>query len=317
AGHRLGGTASDSSSFLTDKVRRKVDGMNLPSDWLRPGDVPGTWQQNIAQHADELERLEGVFRQGFDDRRVLVVDDLISSGRSVLVALSALSVAFPRAEFFGTALFKSDGRGKAADRRMVPWLSVPGMSGILEIPESDLISSRITDAETGRIRTVLREAFQGHMRVMLAHTKWFEPSSARLAQFVASCADADAAVRTRVQDGLAEMEGMIRTLQVTGTPEGFSRERCDSLVREQHELIRTIKTQIPTARHGEMDRLLNDVGDATPTNYEEFDAACDIWQRLGPEGYGSVRAMMERARALRAELKRLADEDSSPSVMPR
>ena len=152
AAKRLTSGYSKEPWHLEGDLMRKMQDFDFRNDWLNLSDVPDEWQSSVADNTDQLEELKDVYKHSFDDKRVLIVDDFIFSGRSELVAIASLSAIFEKGSFFGTALFHSTGEGIDIDRQKIPWLSIPGMSGVMELPESNLVSFKISQGGFDLIR---------------------------------------------------------------------------------------------------------------------------------------------------------------------
>lgn len=311
AARRLIGKASEIPWYLSGDVARNVGARDLmnPDAWLSAADVPGQWQERIVEHVEELARLEETYRKSFDGRDVLIVDDFVATGQSILAALAVMNAAFPRAEFRATALFKSAGIGKAADRARVPWLSVPGMSGVLELPESNLVSARMTEADVERVRARLRDKLQECMREPLYAMERFEETRDR---FFALAESLSEKIGSRAVDALrarAEVVGgFVQKIRMEGTPEAVPSEAFEKACSDLFTAAYAIRNGLSADEYDAMQRRVSDFSSAVPRGYPGFESACDIAWLLGPDGYASMPELLRRARQLRAEVTQLANE---------
>lgn len=146
--------------YLSEDSRELVEKMDLSSEWLGLSDVPEEWQDAVLDHEDDIEELESIFKDEFKGKQVLVLDDFLATGRTQLSTLALLNAAFPGTTFFGTAMYKSPVQGVELDRQKMPWLSRADLVGILELPESPLVSSRINEQGVEKIRQHLLQSLK-------------------------------------------------------------------------------------------------------------------------------------------------------------
>ena len=299
--------------YLEDDARHMVQQRDIQHDWLSASDIPEEWQSTIAEQTDRLQVLEKTFsteRNGkvssheFENKHVLIVDDIISSGRSQLVAIGILTAAFPNAEFQSTALFKSL-RNTNTDRKFLPWLSLPAMSGILELPETELLSARVTPEHIERIREELKHTLEEKMEVPLHRMEDIDQTYRECIQQVESLPDSVTEIeKQRLLGDLQYFKTHMDGLKAERQPKNFPYEEF----KERHEkfilFFTSVLIRLPTEDAKQIQNSFHNFEWAIPTNYYELDAACRI-QELLDTGYTTAQDMLAQSRRLRKELAQL------------
>jgi len=310
AARRLIGDANRSDLWRVDEeVDKSMEGLDLedPNQWLRPADVPAEWQKQIIERTGEIEELEALYRGSFDRKNVLIVDDIVSSGRSLLASLAVLDAAFPLADFQAAALFQSRGEGRNEDRNLIPWLSIPGMSGILEVPESRLISSRITEEDVERVRQVLQLKFVSFMEDVRLVTRRFEEAGREFKAVLESIREAiDPGLYADLMTETDAIAAVVREIKRTNMPNVVPHISFE----EMHDRWLHADKLVRKALSGESLEAYTGVSVefemANPDFHFSYENAYTIADLLGKGGYESIEEMFLRARQLRAELKKLA-----------
>jgi hypoxanthine phosphoribosyltransferase len=304
---RLLGEVSDEPWFIRGDIEEKIGKMDLSKDTLSINDVPEMWQENVMNSVDELEELEGVFKNSFDDKKVLIVDDYIYTGRSLLASIASLSAAFPKASFEGTAAFKSKGMGYAVDRKKVPWLAVPSMSGVLELPESELISARVTQEEIDKVRQSLEDKLTVKMSEALKWMEGFEDVKLAYVDLLTKYKDQiDSNTYEQILEILEMMSREVRKIQTSRSIEDFDKEQFEKEQLKLWELTQKVKQQLAPKDLRLLTDASSDLSCRIPTSNFDFLDACEIQFLL--KDYTTVKEMLRNARTLRKELRDLAKE---------
>lgn len=292
--------------FIEDDLRRMVDRWQIDQDWLDVGQLPEDWNEPILNQSEELERLNERFQHHLKNKRVLIVDEFVDSGRSLLSSLGALSVTFPSTTFQATAVYKSKRQGREYDQKRIPWLSIPGMSGILELPDSPLLSARITPEHLEHIRTALKKSLKDEIQDLWVWMEKFHGVFAPITQFLAK--HSDPIVQNRAQQLQELFEQIDQTYTTIHTNESLDEINIDR-VKQTWKEIKIITSHIaphlPSQEKKTWEDLQALLGGVNVFNYFEWDRACTI-QSLLDDGYQNVKTLIERSRQLRKELKQLA-----------
>ncbi len=293
-----------SSSSRQDFVRKKM----MSNQWLSPEDVPTRWSEGLLDHEDEVQELEDVFGSNLDGKRVLVVDEMVNTGKNLLTAVSLFSLMFPKLkEVQGTAFKLSKGMGYDEDRKAIPWLKMPGMTGVLELPDRLFQSGAITAENLESIRDALRQERKREVKT--------------LGESLLPAMN----VLDKVVDQWDEIKAH----------KGFDQRYITVIERDLESARKTMRAFLDTGEHGftpEYEKqmydlsiafggLSNDVGDAPfaqmlheaahltdKVDYEKGHKTLQEIDQYLDADYADLEALRARATTLRKEIKELAKE---------
>ncbi|MCX6714713.1 MAG: hypothetical protein NTX72_02780 [Candidatus Uhrbacteria bacterium] len=154
------GTAQSTDGLVKEFIKAS----ETNETWLTTDQIPRIWQISMLDHLEIAEELKSIFKNGFKDKTVLMVDEMGATGKSQLAALGFFSLAFPEAKqieamsLFYSREFHEDASSKAGtDKQFVPWLKELGMAGVLELPDESLLSGTINQALIDRVLPALRK----------------------------------------------------------------------------------------------------------------------------------------------------------------
>ena len=147
----------------SDLVKEPLEKAETEEKWITTNEIPREWQISMLEHLELSEELQEIFQKSFEDKSVLIVDDIGASGKSQMAALGFFSLAFPGVkQIESTSMFYSrqrrdEGASEDVDKKFIPWLQELGMAGVLELPDDALLSGAITAENIQRVLPVLEE----------------------------------------------------------------------------------------------------------------------------------------------------------------
>lgn len=155
----------------SNRLREKIKKQESEDVWMAADDLPREVQNSISFQTNVGDQLQSIFKDVFVDRKLLVVDEMGSSGSTQSAALGLFTMAFPHAKSIeSVALFAAPSAPTNvreeqihADRKLVPWLQISGMSGVLELPDTVLQSANITKNNVEKLSNYFQEIIQVHL----------------------------------------------------------------------------------------------------------------------------------------------------------
>ncbi|MBI4435588.1 hypothetical protein HY630_02860 [Candidatus Uhrbacteria bacterium] len=307
-GGQLGTTSYSSlDSRTSERLRQRIYDLPESDDWIRPEEIPQPWQQDAQSRAPEQTELKKLFKKQFDEKDVLIVDDLAASGRSQMVALALLSQAFPKAKAWQSGtFFRSEIGGsllmdEKIDKKQLPWFREEGLAGVLELPDEDqhLLSAPITEAAAANIRKHLETRVRTYVEKGLE----LVPESLKLLQefrsFVLPLAEGE--MRSHLEELLKERQVFLEEFQKEKSLESLDWKRGKQLWQE---IVQCLIESKLLEHEGVAERLGN-LNTGSP-EYSSISWALPVQAVL--DQYKDIGKLRERSLTLRRELKQLAEE---------
>ncbi len=274
--------------------------------WMKTSDLPEPWKQVVAQDTKLPPELADLFEGQFSAAHVLVVDELVASGKALSTALMLFERAFPKSfKWEGAGLFESDGVWRDAD--MFPWFRREGIAGVMELPNVDaIISAPLNETSVQAVRLEVQGKIAELEKIyptklqeaMLAVDLWLQ----NMEGFSSFSEDH----RWRLKRALQSLKHRWSTYLVKGNQEYLTiGNEVDELYMCYRELFLNREKQDTDIAKQFYRGLEELVGPSSIEN--EIRTFRDILAK-----HADTRALIARSKQLRAEMDKLAYE-SNPS----
>jgi len=148
-----------------ESIQNKIVESEETDEWFTTKEIPKSWQRSMIEHAEVVNELQSIFGKVFDGKSLLIVDEMMGQGKTLMAAAGFFALAFPQTkEVEATGLFYSrqyHSRDRVftdmtEDKKIIPWLQELGMAGVLELPDESLLSGTITKEQTQKILPIVQ-----------------------------------------------------------------------------------------------------------------------------------------------------------------
>ncbi len=281
--------------------------------WMSKRDIPREWRDKIDEQTGVVEELKRVYKDEFAGGSILVVDELSGSGSTQMTALRLFENAFPDADWHSVNFYKSEARfgDLERDKQKLPWFRRPGLAGVLELPDNELLSSRVNQPNIDTIRDALREKIDSSV----------ERAKQQVGSYLDLLHECEAYIDKIEQeggpdsyehldmwqmfgDGVKEKIKVFEVFQTNPTWERYDRDTDMDAWKKIFDAIydnRRLRGRL----YEDMNGFLERIRDESPycSSLSAAERIAEVW-----EGYKDVGEMKADIKQLRGELKRLAKE---------
>lgn len=137
--------------------------------------IPPAYPSDDAARVVAAEAVAKLFHGQLDHKQIVVIDEWLGLGHSLLNAMDVVQRAAPQAEVRGAAVAGNvqsiNARIRGSRDNLFPWSAQFGMTGVLELPNDDLVTGRVSPehialldvkriAEYNTLVTILLERLQ-------------------------------------------------------------------------------------------------------------------------------------------------------------
>ncbi len=144
-----------------NRVESRAQESALQGKWLTIKDMPWVWNEAVIGADPYLSELVKVFGDRFNDKNVLIVDDIAASGSTQILAIGLFTLSFPKARLFSSTSYFVTTWDIEGDRKNIPWHATPGTAGVLEHPKKTVMSAPITKESLQRHKDAFGRAKKG------------------------------------------------------------------------------------------------------------------------------------------------------------
>lgn len=304
--------AAQGGSFISDEALLKSEKNDV---WFSPNVIPEDWQKELMHQTAAVQELQQRYKNVFDAKHVLIVDEMVASGKSQLIALGLFSLAFTKAkQTESVGLFRSttrSGGGYTEDTQFMPWLGVPGMTSVLELPNEEMLSGAMTQENLKKIQTEIDQKIQTNREQAKQEVPLFLSGLDGIVSVVRVHQEADPSFLAGILEVFDTVRQSIRVFVEDSSANAFDTQAFYQHTRKVFQMIR--KDSSDASQH--VRRLFDQALEHAPSVYMH-----DV-KELQKEriAYEDLDTLKKRAMQLRKELEQLAMEahkDSLKKIKP-
>ncbi|MBU2566922.1 hypothetical protein KKG46_05200 [Patescibacteria group bacterium] len=265
----------------------------------------------LTEFDEIIQTTKETYGHVFDDKKVLIIDELAQSGITQCGAHGIFSLAFPKAKTIASTAFLRDHSFIYGDspkpKNLIPWLYEEGIASIIELPSQQILSAGLNERNFEKMKKELHERLKANIDdylQLLNKVRSFLPS---LKQFGRT------EELSEVQNLLNAIEQFMKELRLMKTID-LDDKNIRDVVAKGSKITRLINEIIPfdyRLEHGmeiEEDMMaVNHVGSLGFCG--EYQKIIKLANELHDIEKLTLSEMKTRSKHLREEIIQLAKED--------
>lgn len=281
--------------------------------WIESKDIPRVWRDAIGEQPEVVDEIRSIYKKELADKAVLIVDELAASGKTQAIALETFRQAFPDSIWQATTFFKSEGNWyPERDQEKLPWFRVEGMAGVVELPESEYLSSTLNQEHVDVIQAKLQREIDQLVSEALDLVKPFRELLQSAGDFISELQDGEDVKDEQIQAlqkiivHLVHLERLYDRFQHEGTLESFDEQTNAQTWRGFYDAISDQSLgQLDPESLERLRRIRNQVRGESPYSNKLSYAKTIAKVR---DQYDDVDDLKRKSKKLRDELKKLAKD---------
>ncbi len=119
--------------------------------WIALTDIPKQWKEHADKDFERINEVQRIFGDQFSGKKMLFVDEISVSGKSLATAAALFAKAFPDLKSVHATAFYHEEQTEpfaSGKQSLMPWFKEPGLIGVFDILDEDALLAKRVDKQT-------------------------------------------------------------------------------------------------------------------------------------------------------------------------